>query len=119
MFVCILDAFSNCYSSPNKNLQLAYSTLLLNYAVLLIEKKDEEGQAQVLSAALQIAEEEAADVDSKFRSLVAIGSLMLEGLVKKIAIDFEVESIAKSAKASKEAKIIEIGTDIDLLIRQP
>ncbi|CAN6819950.1 phospholipase A-2-activating protein-like [Brassica napus] len=115
----ILDAFSNCYSSPNKNLQLAYSTLLLNYAVLLIEKKDEEGQAQVLSAALQIAEEEAADVDSKFRSLVAIGSLMLEGLVKKIAIDFEVESIAKSAKASKEAKIIEIGTDIDLLIRQP
>ncbi|RID71793.1 hypothetical protein BRARA_C03714, partial [Brassica rapa] len=72
----ILDAFSNCYSSPNKNLQLAYSTLLLNYAVLLIEKKDQEGQAQVLSAALQIAEEEGADVDSKFRSLVAIGSLV-------------------------------------------
>uniref|UniRef100_A0A0D3BC23 Phospholipase A-2-activating protein n=1 Tax=Brassica oleracea var. oleracea TaxID=109376 RepID=A0A0D3BC23_BRAOL len=115
----ILDAFSNCYSSPNKNLQLAYSTLLLNYAVLLIEKKDEEGQAQVLSAALQIAEEEGADVDSKFRSLVAIGSLMLEGLVKKIAIDFEVESIAKSAKSSKEAKIVEVGADIDLLIRQP
>ncbi|KAL0816463.1 hypothetical protein Bca101_072907 [Brassica carinata] len=115
----ILDAFSNCYSSPNKNLQLAYSTLLLNYAVLLIEKRDREGQAQVLSAALQIAEEEAADVDSKFRSLVAIGSLMLEGLVKKIAIDFEVESIAKSAKASKEAKIVEVGADIDLVIRQP
>ncbi|WZY95089.1 hypothetical protein YC2023_067418 [Brassica napus] len=115
----ILDAFSNCYSSPNKNLQLAYSTLLLNYAVLLIEKKDQEGQAQVLSAALQIAEEDAADVDSKFRSLVAIGSLMLEGLVKKIAIDFEVESIAKSAKASKEAKIVEVGADIDLVIRQP
>ncbi|CAF2100438.1 phospholipase A-2-activating protein [Brassica napus] len=115
----ILDAFSNCYSSPNKNLQLAYSTLLLNYAVLLIEKKDQEGQAQVLSAALQIAEEDAADVDSKFRSLVAIGSLMLEGLVKKIAIDFEVESIAKSAKASKEAKIVEVGTDIDFVIRQP
>ncbi|AEE76160.1 unnamed protein product [Arabidopsis thaliana] len=114
----ILDAFSNCYSSPNKNLQLAYSTLLLNYAVLLIEKKDQEGQAQVLSAALQVAEEEAADVDSKFRSLVAIGSLMLEGLVKKIAIDFDVESIAKSAKASKEAKIAEVGADIDLVIRQ-
>ena len=44
---------------------------------------------------------------------------MLEGLVKKIAIDFEVESIAKSAKSSKEAKIVEVGTDIDLLIRQP
>lgn len=44
---------------------------------------------------------------------------MLEGLVKKIAIDFEVESIAKSAKASKEAKIVEVGADIDLVIRQP
>ncbi|CAN8269055.1 unnamed protein product [Cochlearia groenlandica] len=115
----ILDAFSSCYTSPNKNLQLAYSTLLLNYAVLLIEKKDQEGQAQVLSAALQVAEEEAADVDSKFRSLVAIGSLMLEGLVKKIAIDFDVESISKAAKASKEAKIAEVGADINLLIYQP
>lgn len=43
---------------------------------------------------------------------------MLEGLVKKIAIDFDVESIAKSAKASKEGKIAEVGADIDLVIRQ-
>lgn len=28
--------------------------LFLSYAVLLIEKKDQEGQAQVLSAALQV-----------------------------------------------------------------
>ncbi|XP_010519317.1 PREDICTED: phospholipase A-2-activating protein [Tarenaya hassleriana] len=114
----ILDAFANCYSSPNRNLLLAYSTLLLNYAVLLIEKKDEEGQAQVLSAAMQIVEEEAADADSKFRALVAIGSLMLEGLVKKIALDFDVGNIAKAAKASKETKIAEVGSDIDSLIRQ-
>ncbi|GKV19763.1 hypothetical protein SLEP1_g29984 [Rubroshorea leprosula] len=72
----IIDAFSNCVSSPNKNLQLSYSTLLLNYAVLLIEKKDEEGQSHVLSAALQFAEEENAEVDSKYRALVAIGSLV-------------------------------------------
>lgn len=44
---------------------------------------------------------------------------MLEGLVKKIAIDFDVESIAKAAKASKEGKIVEVGSDIDHLIRQP
>ncbi|XVF44937.1 hypothetical protein PTKIN_Ptkin02bG0163200 [Pterospermum kingtungense] len=110
----ILDAFSSCLASPNKNLQLAYSTLILNYAVLLTEKKDEEGQSHVLSAALEVAEQENLEVDSRFRALVAIGSLMLEGLVKKIAIDFDVENIAKVAKASKEPKIAEIGADIEL-----
>lgn len=41
---------------------------------------------------------------------------MLEGLVKSIAIDFDVRSIAKGAKASKEVKIAEVGADIELLI---
>ncbi|XLR55930.1 hypothetical protein HN51_010259 [Arachis hypogaea] len=114
----VLDAFSSCSSSPNKNLQLSYSTLILNYAVLLIESKDQEGQYQVLSAALEIAEEENVEVDSKFRALVAVGSLMLEGLVKKAALDFDVLSIAKAAKASKEAKLAEIGSDIELVAKQ-
>lgn len=43
---------------------------------------------------------------------------MLEGLVKRIAIDFDVGNIAKVAKASKEAKIAEVGADIELLIKQ-
>ncbi|XLR13382.1 hypothetical protein HN51_034290 [Arachis hypogaea] len=114
----VLDAFSSCSSSPNKNLQLSYSTLILNYAVLLIESKDQEGQYQVLSAALEIAEEGNVEVDSKFRALVAVGSLMLEGLVKKAALDFDVLSIAKAAKASKEAKLAEIGSDIELVAKQ-
>ncbi|KAJ6927169.1 phospholipase A-2-activating protein-like [Populus alba x Populus x berolinensis] len=114
----ILDAFSSCYSSPNKNLQLSYATMILNYAALLIEKKDHEGQSQVLSAALEIVEEENIEVDSKFRALVAIGSLMLDGLVKRIALDFDVENVAKTAKASKEAKIAEVGADIELLTKQ-
>ncbi|KAK3021794.1 hypothetical protein RJ639_045116 [Escallonia herrerae] len=114
----ILDAFSSFYSSSNKNVQVAYSTLILNYAVLLIEKKDQEGQSQVLSAALEIAEEENLEVDSKFRAMVAIGSLMLEGLVKRIALDFDVENIAKVAKAFKDTKIAEIGADIELITKQ-
>ncbi|KAF5727224.1 hypothetical protein HS088_TW22G00913 [Tripterygium wilfordii] len=114
----ILDAFSSCYSSGNKNLQLSYSTLILNYGVLLIDKKDQEGQSQVLSAALEIAEEENMEVDSRFRVLVAIGSLMLDGLVKKIALDFDVANVAKIAKASKETKIAEVGADIELLVQR-
>ncbi|XP_057456367.1 uncharacterized protein LOC130747441 [Lotus japonicus] len=113
----VLDAFSNCSSSTNKNLQLSYSTLILNYAVLLIESKDQEGQSQVLSAALEIVEDENVEVDSKFRAFVAVGSLMLEGLVKKIALDFDVLNIAKAAKGSKEAKIAEVGADIELLTK--
>ncbi|KAM7479274.1 hypothetical protein LguiA_027487 [Lonicera macranthoides] len=113
----ILDAFSSCYSSSNKNVQVSYSTLILNYSVLLIEKEDEEGQSQVLSAALEIAEEEKLEVDSKFRALVAIGSLMVEGLVRKIAVDFDVENIAKLAKASKDTKIAEVGADIELITK--
>ncbi|KAF5951622.1 hypothetical protein HYC85_009566 [Camellia sinensis] len=114
----ILDAFSSCCSSSNKNVQVSYATLILNYAVLLIENKDQEGQSQVLSAALEIAEEENLEVDPKFRALVAIGSLMLEGLVRKIAVDFDVENIAKTAKASKDTKIAEVGADIELIIKQ-
>ncbi|KAF7840914.1 phospholipase A-2-activating protein [Senna tora] len=113
----ILDAFSSCSSSTNKNLQLSYSTLLLNYAVLLIQMKDLEGQSQVLSAALEIVEDENVEVDSKFRAFVAVGSLMLEGLVKKIAVDFDVLNIAKAAKNSKDAKISEVGADIELLTK--
>ncbi|KAL0365481.1 UNVERIFIED_CONTAM: Phospholipase A-2-activating protein [Sesamum angustifolium] len=114
----ILDAFSSCCSSSNKNVQISYATLLLNYSVLLIEKKDEEGQSQVLSAALEMAEEDTIDSDSRFRALVAIGSLMLEGLVRRVALDFDVVNIAKAAKASKDAKIAEVAADIELVAKQ-
>ncbi|KAG6410754.1 hypothetical protein SASPL_128822 [Salvia splendens] len=114
----VLDALSCCCSSSNKNVQLSYATLILNYAVLLIEKKDEEGQSQVLSAALEMAEGETVDSDSRFRAMVAIGSLMLEGLVRRVALDFDVLTIAKTAKSSKEAKIAEIGADIKLVAKQ-
>jgi len=43
---------------------------------------------------------------------------MLDGLVKRIALDFDVENVAKTAKASKETKIAEVGADIELLTKQ-
>lgn len=43
---------------------------------------------------------------------------MLEGLVKGIALDFDVENVAKTAKASKDTKIAEVGADIELLVKQ-
>lgn len=41
---------------------------------------------------------------------------MLNGLVKSIAIDFDVLSIAKEAKNSKESKLAEVGADIVMVI---
>ena len=40
---------------------------------------------------------------------------MLDGLVRKIALDIDVEDIAKAAKASKDAQIAEVGANIELL----
>ncbi|XP_062187090.1 uncharacterized protein LOC133890640 isoform X2 [Phragmites australis] len=113
----IIDSVSSCKPSFSKNAHLAYATLLLNYAVLSIESKDEQCQAQILSATLEIAEDDTQDVDSKYRALVAIGSLMLNGLVKSIALDLDVKSVANSAKASMDWKISEVGADIELLTR--
>lgn len=42
---------------------------------------------------------------------------MLNGLVKRLALDFDVQSIAKAAKASKDTKVAEVGTDIELVIK--
>ena len=50
-------------------------------------------------------------------SLLCFIIQMLEGLVRKVALDLDVEDIAKAAKASKEAKIAEVGVDIELLTK--
>ncbi|KAL6880418.1 hypothetical protein ACP4OV_011983 [Aristida adscensionis] len=113
----IIDSLSSCKPSFSKNAHLAYATVLLNYAVLSIESKDEQSQAQILSAALEIAEDDTQDFDSKYRALVAIGSLMLKGAVKSIALDLDVKSVAASAKSSMDLKIAEVGADIELLTR--
>ena len=51
-------------------------------------------------------------------SLTCLCVQMLEGGVKKIALDFDVEKIAKTAKASKDSKIAEVGADIELIVKQ-
>lgn len=42
---------------------------------------------------------------------------MLEGLVKKIAVDFDIGNIAKIVQTSKETKIAKVGADIELLTK--
>lgn len=42
---------------------------------------------------------------------------MLNGAVKSIAIDFDVQNIAKDAKLSKDPKVSEVAADIEQLIK--
>lgn len=42
---------------------------------------------------------------------------MLNGAVKSIAIDFDVQSVAKDAKLLKDPKVSEVAADIELLIK--
>lgn len=43
---------------------------------------------------------------------------MLDGSMKQIALDFDVEGIAKAAKSSKDTKVAEVGSDIEALAKQ-
>ncbi|KAF3786615.1 hypothetical protein EJ110_NYTH25210 [Nymphaea thermarum] len=88
----ILDKFSGCCTSTNKNVQLAYSTLLL--------KLQKRIKIRMPNSELWLQS-------------------MLEGLVKQVALDFDVQNLAKAAMNSKEAKIAEVGADIEYLTRTP
>jgi phospholipase A-2-activating protein len=42
---------------------------------------------------------------------------MLKGLVKSLALDLDVKSVASSAKSSMDTKVAEVGGDIESLTR--
>lgn len=113
----ILDLFSDCQLSSNKNIRIAYSTLLLNYSVLLIETKDEAGQIQVLSAALELAGPQEQDTVCRYRALMSVGTLVSDGLVRDIALDLDVKALADSAMATSDSPISEVGKDIQHVLK--
>lgn len=113
----ILDLFSDCQSCANKNIRTAYSTLLLNYSVLLIETKDECGQFQVLSAALEMAGAQEQDSVCRYRALLTVGTLVSDGLVKTVALDLDVKALADSAVASSDTSVSEVGKDIQQVLK--
>ncbi|KAL2609949.1 hypothetical protein R1flu_028522 [Riccia fluitans] len=113
----VLDLFSECYQSSNKNVRLALSTLLLNYSVLLVELKDEEGQTQAISGALEMASSTEGDEEVRFRALVALGTIIHGGQVKDIVRDLGIDDIALAAAKSSVTKISEVGKDIQFLLK--
>lgn len=72
----VLGASMNCVDSSNKNIQVALSTLLLNYAVLLAARGvNVEEKLQCLSGA-GVVLQKVTDHEAMFRILVGFGTLM-------------------------------------------
>ncbi|XP_022087891.1 phospholipase A-2-activating protein-like [Acanthaster planci] len=83
----VVSAALQCQGLANKNLHVAATTVLLNFAVALQGGGDIEARSHCLSAASTILDSES-DPEALFRLLVAIGTLM--------SVDDNALAIAKS-----------------------
>lgn len=91
----IITAALECRLSPNKNVQIAVCTLLLNYAVFLQDKVDEEGKSQCLLAMASALEN---DIDSEaaFRLLVCLGTIVsTDETVQALARSIEIRNLVE------------------------
>lgn len=90
---------------PNKNMEIAAATVLLNYSVILKRSGNLESQCQVLSGAATIAMC-AKDPEAQFRSLVALGTLLshnpeCQSLAENLDIKPVVNTLASITSPSK------------------
>ncbi|CAI7880624.1 unnamed protein product [Closterium sp. NIES-54] len=119
----VLDLFAPCVSSSNKNVRLALATLLLNFAVLLVDgaaakgEDQEEGQVQTLSAAFELAAALEADPEVRYRALLAIATLMHSGVVRETAVEMGAAEVVQAAAASTATNALpQLGREMKSLI---
>ncbi|TRY63728.1 hypothetical protein TCAL_07145 [Tigriopus californicus] len=72
----IITRLLTLFPSENKNIQVAMATLILNYAVAGYLNRDEECQVQCISSLTMLFLDGISDFEARFRTLVAIGTLM-------------------------------------------
>lgn len=72
----ILGSAVNCLQGSNKNIQIALTTLLLNYTVSVLRTPDEEFKPQCVSVCIQVLSHPQLDPEAVFRILVALGTLL-------------------------------------------
>ncbi|XP_015769088.1 PREDICTED: phospholipase A-2-activating protein-like [Acropora digitifera] len=83
----IVEHLSPWCKCPNKNIRVSLCTIVLNFSVLLRKHYDFEAKTQCLTTLAGILENET-DNEARFRSLVAVGTL--------ICGDTDVLSLAQS-----------------------
>lgn len=72
----IITRLLTLFPSENKNIQVAMATLILNYAVAGYLNRDEECQVQCISSLTMLFLDGISDSEARFRTLVAIGTLV-------------------------------------------
>ncbi|KAJ7334356.1 hypothetical protein OS493_014667 [Desmophyllum pertusum] len=82
----------------NKNIRISLCTVLLNFSVLLRKHHDFEAKTQCLSALAGILENET-DSEARFRSVVAVGTLIwgdsdAQALAQSLGIESSLESLS-------------------------
>ena len=70
----ILDNVAEYAYHPNKNIRAAALTLFLNYSILLLDKPDQEGRVQLLSAMSECFDQEK-DAQNYLKLVTAVGNL--------------------------------------------
>ena len=100
----IIEKAMTCKSSRNKNVQIAVTTLLLNFSIGLFGSLNLEGKSQCLSAAATMLET-GLDPEASFRSLVAMGTLIhKDESLLNLAISLNVPSMVGSLVNAQDVK---------------
>ena len=110
----VITSALNCKAASNKNIQIALSTLLMNYAVHLQDKLDQEAKSQCLIAAGNILENTEIDSEAGFRLLVCIGTLIdSDPNMKELARSINAKTVIFPLKKRQEPqKLIDSATFI-------
>jgi phospholipase A-2-activating protein len=118
LFEPLLNELSGCCKSKSKHVRLAWSTFLLNCSVLVNEKVDLDSKL-LLSYTFQAASDyiDSLDVDSAFRVLVGLGTLMKgneagTSFAKWLGLE---PLIAKAKQLG--GKISEVSSDLQQLLK--
>ncbi|KAL4433027.1 hypothetical protein ABPG77_006454 [Micractinium sp. CCAP 211/92] len=117
----MLDCFARCACSPNKTVRQGLATLLVNYAVMLskLASDELEFKSRLLVLAVEVLNASPADdVETRFRALLAVGTLAAEhSKVRALAHDLGFLSLADSIKASGSGKVAEVAAEVAAKLR--
>ena len=117
LFEPVINNMAGCCKSKSKHVRLAWSTLLLNCAVLVKETLELDSTL-LFSYTLQAASDylDGLDIDSSFRALVGIGTLLNNNKgMCALAADFGLQELVSKAK-QLGGKISEVSNDIESLL---
>jgi len=99
----ILGIIADCARSDNKNIRIAFSTILLNFSALFLQTKSQEGKIQVISILAEVLSSEKED-EVIYRSLVALGTLLWnDDELKSLAQDLELKQSLKTHQSSNSS----------------